>query len=209
MNLPNAITAARIAACPLIFYLALSRTPGPGYAAFVLFLLAAFSDLWDGHLARKHGLVTNVGKLLDPVADKLLLASTFVPFYIVGARADSIEVPVWGALPLWVLAVVFGREALVTLFRGWAARRGVVISAGEPGKYKALTQNLFIGGLLLWYPLAGSAAASQWSGVPWDAWRAIHAGWIAVTLPVAVLLTVYSMLDYFWRHRSVVVAGGG
>lgn len=209
MNLPNAITAARIAACPLIFYLALSRSAGAGYAAFVLFLLAALSDLWDGHLARKHGLVTDVGKLLDPVADKLLLASTFVPFYIVGARADdSVAMPVWGALPLWVLAVVFGRELLVTVFRGWAARRGVVISAGKPGKYKALTQNLFIGALLLWHPLARSAAASDWSGVLWDAWRTFHTGWIAVFLPVAVFLTVYSMFHYFWRYPAVVARGG-
>lgn len=209
MNLPNAVTAARIAACPLIFYLALSPAAGPGYAAFALFLAAAFSDLWDGYLARKHGLVTNIGKLLDPFADKLLLASTFVPFYLVGARADeATRMPVWDALPLWVLAVVFGRELLVTLFRGWAARRGVVISAGKPGKYKALAQNLFIGGTLLWYPLARSAAASDWSGVLWDGWRAFHAAWIAVTLPVAVLFTVYSMLDYFWRYRSVVADRG-
>ena len=208
MNLPNAITTARIAACPLIFFLALSPSAAAGYAAFALFLLAALSDLWDGHLARKHGLITDVGKLLDPVADKLLLASTFVPFYIVGARADdSIAMPVWGALPLWVLAVVFGRELLVTLFRGWAARRRVVISAGKPGKYKALTQNLFIGGLLLWHPLARSAAASDWSGALWAAWRTLHAGWIAVFLPVAVSLTVYSMFHYFWRYRAVVAGG--
>ncbi len=205
MNLPNAITVARIAVCPAIGYLALSTRGASRYAAFVLFMLAAFSDLWDGYVARKHGLITNMGKLLDPIADKLLLASTFIPFYIISRRTDDISaVPGWGTLPLWVMVVVFGREFLVTLFRGYAVRQGVVISAGRSGKYKALTQNFFVGGLLLWYPLLRSSMAAEWSGGVWGVWRAFHSTWVAVMLAVAVFLTVYSMIDYLWSYRTLV-----
>lgn len=205
MNLPNAITVARIAACPVIFLLALAPSVAARYAAFTVFVAAAVSDLWDGHLARKHGLVTDVGKLLDPIADKLLLACTFAPLYLVAQRPGELDqVPIWGALPLWALLVVFGRELLVTLFRGWASRRGVVISAGKSGKRKTLIQNFFVGGLLLWYPLVRTGADAGWSGGFWSSWRTFHGGWIAVTLTLALIMTVYSMVDYLWSYRALV-----
>lgn len=205
MNFPNAITVARIAVCPVIFWLALSPSVAQRYAAFVFFVLAAFSDLWDGYVARKHGLITDLGKLLDPVADKLLLVSTFIPFYILAGGSDAGgQVPLWGGFPLWIIAVVFGRELFVTVFRGWATRRGVVIAAGKSGKYKTLTQNFFIGGLLLWYPLAQTGADAGWSGRAWAYWQSIHTVWIAVMLGLAVVLTVYSMIDYLWSYRALV-----
>ena len=205
MNLPNAITVARILVCPVIFALALSPSVPARYWAFVLFVVAALSDLWDGYLARKHGLITDTGKLLDPIADKLLLVSTFIPFYLIGQRDDVLSrVPYWGAFPLWVLLVILGREALVTGFRSYAARRGVVISAGKSGKYKAFIQNLFIGGLLLWYPLLRSSIDGGWSSAFWSGWRVFHQAWIGIMLAAAVFLTLFSMLDYFWSYRSIV-----
>ena len=206
MNLPNAITVGRIAVCPVISYLTLSPSLLSRYAAFVLFLAAAFSDIWDGYLARKYGWITDVGKLLDPIADKLLLASTFVPFYFITRRADDFShLPWWGTLPLWVVVVVFGRELFVTLFRGYAARRGTVLAAGRYGKNKTLAQNIFTGGLLLWFPLLISADEAGWSGAIWGSWRLFHSTLIACTLAVAVALTVFSMLEYLWRHRALVV----
>ncbi|MGI9626869.1 MAG: CDP-diacylglycerol--glycerol-3-phosphate 3-phosphatidyltransferase [Longimicrobiales bacterium] len=208
LNLPNAITVARILVCPLISYLALSGSVPARYWAFVLFVFAALSDLWDGYLARKHGLITDVGKLLDPIADKLLLVSTFIPFYFIAQRPDDLDrVPWWGTFPLWVVLVVLGRELLVTLFRSYAARRGVVISAGQSGKYKAFIQNLFIGGLLLWYPLVRDGVRLGWSGSAWAGWRFFHEAWIGILLAVAVILTVYSMVDYLWSYRAVVRRG--
>ena len=205
MNLPNAITVARIAISPLIAYLALSPSVASRYAAFGLFVLAALSDVWDGYLARRHGWVTDTGKLLDPIADKLLLACTFVPIFLISRRVDGFGgLPWWGTLPLWVIVVVFGRELFVTLFRAYAARRGIVIAAGTLGKRKALLQNFFIGALLLWYPLLISAAARGWSGSSWAAWRTLHSAWIGITLGLAVLLTVLSMGDYLWRYRALV-----
>ena len=205
MTLPNAITFARMASCPFVAYLALAPGTTSRYAAFLLFLAAALSDIWDGHLARKHRWVTDVGKLLDPLADKLLLCSTFLPFYFLTRRADDLGgMPWWGEMPLWVLVVVLGRELLMTAFRGYAARRGVVIAAGRIGKYKTLAQNVFAGALLLWYPTALSAAEGGWSGVLWVGFRHFHASVIAVSLALAVALTVVSMADYLWRYQAVV-----
>lgn len=204
LTLPNVITIARILTTPLVAWLALSPGTGARFAAFGVFLVAALSDVWDGYLARKHGWVTDMGKLLDPLADKLLLAVTVIPFYVISHRAGAVnEVPFWGPLPLWVVLVILGRELLITLFRSYASGRGVVIAAGRSGKFKALAQNLFAGGLLLWYPLLQWANATGVDGVVWGAWSVIHRGWVGVTLSLALLLTIYSMLDYLWRYRSL------
>lgn len=206
LNLPNIITVLRIAACPVIFYLALSVNPTAGFAAFVLFIIAAVTDLWDGYLARKNQQVTDIGKLLDPLADKLLLASTFIPFYIVSHRAGpEWPLPFWGALSIWIMIVIFGREILITIFRSYAARRGLVIAAGQAGKYKAFLQNLFSGGALLWYPLMAVAREDGWSGGFWSFWVGLHSWWIFIMLAVALFLTVYSMGVYLWNYRRVLL----
>ena len=199
------ITVARIVVCPAIFYLALSPGVASRYAAFALFLVAALSDVWDGYLARKYGWITDTGKLLDPIADKLLLASTFIPIFLISRRMDGFgELPWWGTLPVWVIAVVFGRELFVTLFRSYAARRGVVIAAGKSGKQKALLQNSFVAGLLLWYPLQHTADILEWSGRLWIVLQFLLSAFVAVTLALAVVLTVLSMCDYLWRYRTLI-----
>jgi CDP-diacylglycerol--glycerol-3-phosphate 3-phosphatidyltransferase len=210
LTLPNIITLARIAVCPVLFFLATSPDTGARWGAFVLFVVAALSDVWDGYLARKHGWITDIGKLLDPLADKLLLVVTFIPFYVVSHRpGEGNEVPIWGPLPLWVLVVIFGRELFITLFRQWAQHRGVVIAAGKSGKNKALFQNLFVGALLLWYPLVATARERGWlqSGA-WAGWAWVHGVFIAGTLAIALVLTVYSMIDYLWSYRSLVGVRG-
>ncbi len=204
ITLPNIITVARIAACPVIFFLAIAPGIGARVWAFVLFVAAALSDVWDGWLARRYDLITDTGKLLDPIADKLLLVATFVPFYIISHRGGSDLIPFIGAMPAWVLVVIFGRELFITLFRSYAVGRGVVIPAGASGKRKALFQALFMGSLLLWYPLRAVAEARGWDGPAWTLWTQFHGAWVFVTLAVAILLTVYSMLDYLWSYRAVV-----
>jgi len=206
ITLPNIITLGRIAMCPVIFLAAMAPGTGARFAAFVLFVVAGLSDVWDGYLARRYDLITDMGKLLDPFADKLLLAVTFVPFYLIshrGTELDLIPWP-WGAMPLWVMIVIGGREAFITLFRQYAARRGVVIAAGKSGKHKALFQSLFIGALLLLYPLRMVAEGSGWEGIAWRAWSQFHGAFVSTTLAVAIVLTVYSMFDYLWSYRSVV-----
>ena len=204
MNIPNAITAARIALCPVIPFLALSGGTATRYAAFFVFLLAALTDIWDGQLARRYGWVTDTGKLLDPLADKLLLVCTFVPLYIISHRVDDLgALPWWGEMPLWVMLVIFGREVFVTVLRGYAVRRGVVIAAGKSGKLKTLALSVFTGAALLWYPLTATAADSEWSGAPWTLARELHGAVIGITLGLSVLLSLFSMADYLWRHRSL------
>ena len=207
MNIPNAITVGRIILCPLVAWLALSPGLFARYAAFVVFLVAAFSDVWDGHLARKHGWISDTGKLLDPIADKLLMASAFIPFYFITRRDDGLsELPFWGELPVWVIVVVFGRELFITLFRGYAARRGVVIAAGKSGKYKALSQNFFIGSVLLWLPLLVTASDAGWEeGGLWGDWQFFHSGFVGAVLALMVFMTLFSLADYLWRYRSLVV----
>jgi CDP-diacylglycerol--glycerol-3-phosphate 3-phosphatidyltransferase len=205
VTLPNIITIARIAACPVIFFLALAPTIGARVWAFALFVAAGLSDVWDGWLARRYDLITDTGKLLDPIADKLLLVATFVPFYLISHRgAEAGLIPGWGAMPAWVMIVIFGRELFITLFRSYAARAGVVIPAGKAGKRKALLQALFAGALLLWYPLRATAESRGWGGAAWGLWAQFHGAWLTITLWLAILLTVYSMLDYLWSYRSVV-----
>ncbi|UCC82490.1 MAG: CDP-alcohol phosphatidyltransferase family protein [Gemmatimonadota bacterium] len=207
MNLPNVITVARTLAAPVIFVLILSEGFGSLLVAFILFLAAAISDIWDGYLARRRGQITDFGKLADPIADKLLVVSTFVPFYIVSLRAPASAVPVvfgWDVLPLWVLIVVLGRELLITVFRGLAKRRGVVIAAGKEGKFKAVFQNMFIGGEILWLALRSCALERAWDTPFWSFWKVFHGSYVMITLTIAVVLTAYSLAVYLWRYRALV-----
>lgn len=205
LNLPNLITVGRIALALLVVPLLLKDGFTPRLAAFLVFLVAAFSDLWDGHLARSRGLITDLGKLLDPIADKLLLAATFIPFFLLSHGLEP-ETPFpWfgGVLPVWVVVVIFGRELFITIFRGYAASRGVVIPAGTAGKYKAVLQNFAVGSGILWYALHSLAHARGWSGSVWAGWQRFHFGFSVVTLGAALVFTVYSMLVYLWHYRTL------
>lgn len=197
--IPNVITIGRVILAPAVFFLALADGAVPRFLAFLLFTVAAFSDLWDGYLARKHGWISDFGKLMDPLADKLLLVATFIPFFIISHRAGPVgDLPYWGELPLWVLVVIFGRELAVTIVRQVAAARGRVMAAGPVGKYKAVFQNIFCGAALLWYALQTIAEGSGWTGTAWELWQGLlHGPVVALSLVIALVLTVYSMFVYF------------
>ena len=208
-TVPNAITVGRILLAPLVFALVLSPGFWDRLLAFLLFLLAAFSDIWDGHLARKYGWISDFGKLLDPIADKLLLVATFIPFYMLSRSSDPVgPLPFIGALPLWIVLVIFGRELAVTVIRAIAARRGVVIPAGRAGKHKTVFQSIFIGAVLAWYALQTLAQSSDWRGTLWSGFETFHGLVIIVTLLIALLLTVYSFALYLWRWRLLVRSVG-
>jgi CDP-diacylglycerol---glycerol-3-phosphate 3-phosphatidyltransferase len=208
-TIPNAITVGRVVLAPVVFVLILMDGFWPRLLAFVLFLAAAFSDLWDGYLARKHGWVSDFGKLMDPLADKLLLVATLVPFYLISnPPGPAGHFPYWGAFPWWVLAVIFGREVLVTVVRQVAARRGRVIPAGPEGKLKAVFQNIFSGATIFWFALQSAAMTHGWTGVFWDRWQAwLHAPVVLIALVIALILTVYSMVVYLVKWRRPVDTG--
>lgn len=205
-TIPNAITVGRIVMAPVVGLLLFVPTFSARFIAWILFLIAAFSDLWDGHLARKYGWISPFGQLVDPIADKLLLVATFVPFYMLSHRPDPYgQLVVVGALPLWVVLIVFGRELLVTLFRALAARRGIVIPAGRSGKLKAVFQNIFIGTAIAWLAINAAALTRGWSGrEAWTAWTYFHGFVFVASLGIAVVLTVYSLGVYLWQWRSLV-----
>jgi CDP-diacylglycerol---glycerol-3-phosphate 3-phosphatidyltransferase len=197
-NLPNALTLARIVLALLVAPMLMTDSFAWRITGFVVFLAAAISDLFDGHLARSRNLVSDFGKLMDPLADKLLLALTFIPFYVLSHVTEpETPFPWFGwTLPLWILLVIFGREAFITVFRGFAARRNVILAAGQAGKAKAVFQNIFIGAAILWYALQSAARERGWSGGSWESWQNFHAIFAGATLAVAVVMTVYSLFVY-------------
>ena len=207
MNLPNIITVARVVAAPVVFALILGGSFGQLVFAFVLFVTAALSDLWDGYLARRRSQITDFGKLADPIADKLLILCTIIPFFVVTREGGAIEldvVPYWGGMHLWIVIVILGREFLITVFRWFATRKGVVIAAGKAGKYKTLFQNLFVGSEILWLALRSQALERGWDTPFWSFWKVFHGSFVAITLAIALALTVYSLGGYLWRYRALV-----
>lgn len=194
-NVPNLITTFRLILTPFLFYLLLQPGTRPKVVGLVVFGVAAVSDLWDGYLARRHEQITDFGRLVDPLADKLLLASALVPLYLL--TRDSVlmaGVPLYDSVALWIVLVFLGREVLITVLRTIAARRGQVVEARKAGKYKAFLQNLFIGATILWVALAGGERdVVEETGA---AWATFHGWFLTVTLTVALVLTIYSMVVY-------------
>ncbi len=204
-TLPNLLTLARIAITPVVAFLPFIEGVWPKVAAFVIFVLAAVTDVWDGHLARTRGQVTDLGKLLDPIADKLLLLATLVPIWWISTeRRDLYDIPVWGSIPLWVLLLLIGREMAMTWFRWWARRRGVVIAAQGTGKLKTVLQNIFIGATIAWFAFRNAFRPFGWDAVPFGRfWNEFHGGFVAVTLAIALTLTITSFVTYLYRYRDI------
>jgi CDP-diacylglycerol---glycerol-3-phosphate 3-phosphatidyltransferase len=204
-TLPNIITLIRIAFTPVIALLPFIEGYWPKLICFVVFIVAAVSDIWDGHLARSRNEVTDFGKLLDPIADKLLLFATLVPIYWISRqRADLYGIPLWGSIPLWVCLLLIGREIAITVFRLWAKGRGVVIPAAGAGKLKAVLQNVFVGAIILWFAFRDARKPMGWEHTRYaQYWNEFHGGFVAVALAVAALLTVYSFGLYIYRNRSL------
>jgi CDP-diacylglycerol---glycerol-3-phosphate 3-phosphatidyltransferase len=130
-NLPNALTLTRIAAIPMIVWLLHRPTPAQSIVAFIIFFIASITDFLDGYLARRYGLITPLGKLLDPLADKLLIVSALL-MIAVGSRVPT--------FPAWLLVIIIGRELAVTGLRSIAASEGIVVAAERTGKLKMTLQ---------------------------------------------------------------------
>ncbi|UCG86955.1 MAG: CDP-alcohol phosphatidyltransferase family protein [Gemmatimonadota bacterium] len=204
-TLPNILTICRIALTPVIALLPFISGYAPKIIAFVVFLAAAISDFYDGRLARERDEITDLGKLLDPIADKLLLFATLVPIYwITNYRMQEYGIPWWGNFPLWVAVILIGRELLMTAFRHMAQRKGVVIAAAGAGKLKTIIQDVFIGAMIAWFAWKDMRQAFGWeSGWFGEFWERFHGTVIAVTLGITLLVTVYSLGVYVYRYRML------
>lgn len=236
LNLPNAITVGRIAATPVIAALIVSAGWQPRFSAWVLYVAAAVTDYFDGKLARDRNLVTNLGKLLDPLADKLLLVATLLPMYWMTRDASlfgALSVAPWATpdvlgpvttraahlaypfvtplgvvgLPLWIVAVVIGREVLMTIFRQYAARRGIIIAAIGPAKWKTTFQSIWIGAAFFWFFASSAAAEHGWNTEAWRAFAMFNGTVGCLSMVGAITLTLYSLWLYVQRYGWVLRGG--
>jgi len=204
-NLPNSITTFRVVMTPIIVILLFQNSMTSRLLAFAFFLIAALSDLWDGYLARSRNQITTFGKLVDPVADKLLLVATLIPLYLLTLRYPYLGgLPIYGGIPLWVVVLLLGREVVITALRTVAAKRGHVVPAGTSGKRKALMQNVFIGSMILWVAFQTGAHQQGWDGPFWHFWVQLNGWFSTVTLTIALWLTIYSMAEYLLSFRRIL-----
>jgi CDP-diacylglycerol--glycerol-3-phosphate 3-phosphatidyltransferase len=148
-NLPNTITVLRTAMVPVLLALPLFSGKLGSQVVAWLFIVAALTDILDGWLARRGQQVTRVGKLLDPLADKLLVSTALVVLLAMG------RIPMWA---VWMVVVIVGRELAVTGLRGLASVGGQVLGASWLGKTKAFAQNIAIGALIFHYTTFGLPA---------------------------------------------------
>ncbi len=178
--LPNSLTVLRIVLIPVLVLVLLSPTPAARAFAGLCFLIACLTDFLDGWLARRHGITTTLGQLLDPLADKLIVAALMIMLA---------AVPPEPRVPAWMAVVIVLREIAVTGLRGIASSGGLLVPAQELGKYKMIFQMFALEALLVHYPHAipGTSLVIDF-----------RAGGM-VFLWVALVLSVWSAVDYHVR----------
>ena len=174
MNLPNKLSVARVLCIPAIVTLLHFPEPACRIAAAVLFIIGCLTDFLDGRIARKRNLVTDFGKFIDPVADKLLVLTTLIMLIHLGL------------IPAWFVIVILCRELAVDGLRMVAVTKGQVIAAGPLGKWKTACQMVLISAMLI----LNLSLAQSWP--------------LAVLAGIVILLTIVSGVDYFVRNRSVL-----
>lgn len=181
MNLPNRLTVLRVIMVP--FFVAFMLIPSLGgaankYIALALFCVASFTDFLDGYLARRDNLVTNFGKFMDPLADKLLVCSALICL----SSMDK--------LPTWIVLIIIAREFIISGFRLVASDNGIVIAASYWGKFKTVSHMTMIILLIL------------------DFQNPIYQVVTNVIVAIGLALTVISLADYVWKNRQVLTQGG-
>ena len=181
-NLPNILTSIRILLVPILVVVLLTKFDGKEFVGLALFLLAALTDFLDGYFARRFNLVTRFGQLLDPAADKILIAAAFVSL----VELDS------SVTPSWMVVAILAREFAVNALRSHAAAEQVVIPAGLSGKIKTGAQIVAISLLIIYNKLGEFSHLAP------------------ISLWVAVIVTLYSGVDYFARYwRRLNASAGG
>jgi CDP-diacylglycerol--glycerol-3-phosphate 3-phosphatidyltransferase len=173
---PNSLTLFRILATPIIVILLFFPNRFCSFLAALIFSAAAITDYFDGYLARRYGLVSNLGKVMDPVADKLIVSSAFIMMTSLG----------W--IPAWLVCIIIGRELAITGLRNIIAENKLDISASDLGKYKTGFQIAAIIPLLFHYEYFGVNLHAIGMFFLWG----------------ALIFTLWSGLDYFIRFRSLL-----
>jgi len=180
MNLPNKLTMMRVILVP--FFIA-AYLLGYYYIALIIFVVASFTDMLDGKIARKRNLITNFGKIMDPLADKVLVYSAFclfIPEYVPG----------------WMLIIILAREFTISGMRTVAASEGIVIAAGMSGKIKTVLQMIAVPLILLY------AGFEHANGVALLLLNGTHILYM-VFLYGALIMTIYSGIEYVAKNKAV------
>ena len=172
MNLPNKLTIARVIAVPFFIIAFLMELY---IIAFVIFILASLTDLLDGQIARKRNLVTNFGKIMDPLADKILVYSAFCLF------VEN------GTVPSWMLIVILAREFAIAGMRTVAASEGIVIAAGMSGKIKTVLQMVAVTILIFGHGFYSELLMPVGNVILW----------------ASIIATVYSGIEYIVKNKQV------
>ena len=181
MNLPNKLTLLRVCMIPFFVVFARMGNLGMQVIAVIIYILACVTDALDGHIARSRNLITNFGKFMDPIADKLLVMSAMV---VLTAQ---------GRMPDWVCILMLGREFLVSGFRLVAVENGRVIAAGPLGKVKTVFQMISTIALMLLVPVAGDPLMGT-----------AGATFAKILMYIALALTVVSGADYLIRNWDCI-----
>lgn len=178
MNLPNKITIFRVSMIPLFLVLLLvPNIPFGNYLALAVFVIACLSDALDGHIARKYNLVTNFGKFMDPLADKLLVCSALICF---------VEL---GTVPAWIVIIIIAREFIISGFRLVASDNGLVIAASYWGKFKTASQMIMC-----------MLFIANFNNLFFNLLEQIF-------LYLALALTVISLIDYLLKNVHILKDG--
>lgn len=193
MNLPNKLTVSRFGLTVVFLWAMFSRFEFNDTLALIFFCLAGISDFLDGRIARSRNLITNFGKLMDPLADKIMTCSAFIAF--VESTHMNPNAPV--QVGAWMVVVIVGRELAITGLRLLAASKNIVLAAERYGKHKTISQIVCIIALLV------VDACQEWP----MALRDLFTPWVPtfaeVMLWVTVVLTAMSGIIYLWRNRSL------
>jgi len=189
MNLPNKLTISRIIITAAFIFFVLSAGLAAKVWALAAFLLASLTDLLDGFIAKRNNQVTDFGKLMDPIADKILTLSAFLAF---------VELNI---VPAWMVIAIIFREVLITALRGLALAKGKVIAADDGGKHKTVSQVVAIVAILVFLILreGGSAVFSFWNSRA----ETIAGEIILVLMMIAVFFTLVSGTAYLIKNRGV------
>jgi CDP-diacylglycerol--glycerol-3-phosphate 3-phosphatidyltransferase len=192
MTAATVLTIGRLALAPVFCVLLLREDARSLWVAAALFAIAALTDNVDGWLARRTGTVTPVGRVLDPLADKLLVALALLAF----VRLDV------SGVELWMVGAILAREVLVMWLRGAAGRRGVAVPVSPLAKWKTTVQMAFVAAVLalMCYRATRDPAPAFWKQ-PGNGARGVE-----IALLLTMLITVLSGLDYFWRTRGALAA---
>lgn len=190
MNLPNKLTLSRFGLTILFLLAVFADAPFSNTVALALFVAAGITDWVDGAYARRHNLITNFGKLMDPLADKILTCSAFIAF--VGE----------GWIAPWMVVLIVARELAITGLRLLAASKNVVLAAEGWGKHKTIWQIITIIAILVWQSYAdwawfGKLFAIEIAGQAWVVWFTAFSKWFTIAL------TAISGWLYLWNNRDV------